>query len=167
MGVAGSGKSTVGALLASALDAVFIDADTLHSAANVAKMASGLPLDDADRWPWLAACADAMRSAVAAGQTVVLGCSGLKKNYRDVLRSFGGSVLFVHLDGSPELLTARISQPRVDPFTGQPGAHYMKPSMLASQLSAFEPLDPSENGLVVSIAKPPAEIVTEILAALS
>jgi len=165
MGVAASGKSTVGALLAKQIGAEYTDADPFHPPANIAKMASGTPLTDADRWPWLQTCANYLAVNVATGTPVVLGCSALKKVYRDVLRQ-AGSVVFVHLNGAPDLLAERISQPRIDPITGELGGHYMKPAMLQSQLDTLEPLTRQERGITVNIDQTPEQIVADILASL-
>jgi gluconokinase len=131
MGVAGSGKSTVGAALAAAFGWRFVDGDDHHSPANIAKMARGEPLDDADRWPWL----DELRGIIAAAleqrSGLVLACSALKARYRERLTGGGdGRVRFVHLTGTPELLRARLARR---------AGHFMKPGMLDSQLAALEP----------------------------
>ncbi|MCB1132756.1 MAG: gluconokinase [Verrucomicrobiae bacterium] len=154
MGVAGSGKSTVGLALAEKLGARFVDADDFHPPANVEKMSSGVPLDDADRRPWL----DAMRREVieAATEKTVLACSALKRTYRKRLGVDGPDVGLVYLAGSRELLWKRIS--------GRDG-HFMKPEMLDSQLDALEEPDADE-GTAVSIDAPVAEIVATIVNAL-
>lgn len=157
MGVAGSGKSTVAELLAERLGAEYADADAFHPPANVAKMASGVPLDDADRAPWLALVRDWMADhGTRRGADVVVACSALRRAYRDVLRE-AGDVLFVHLTGSPELLGARIA--------GRPG-HFMKADMLASQLATLEPLAPDEPGFEVDVTPAPAELVAAVVARL-
>jgi gluconokinase len=156
MGVAGSGKTTVAALLAGRLGAAFAEGDDFHSPANVAKMAAGHPLDDDDRWPWLRDIRDWLVQQHAAGRAAVVPCSALKRAYRDLLRG-AGPVQFVHLTGSRELLTERI-QSRA--------GHFMKPEMLASQLATLEPLGPDEPGFTVDIGGRPDRIVAEILAHL-
>ncbi|MFT4030657.1 MAG: gluconokinase [Protaetiibacter sp.] len=143
-GVSGSGKSTVGALLAARLGVPFADGDALHPPANLAKMASGIPLDDADRWPWL----DAVGERLAASP-VVVACSALRRAYRDRLRAAAPGARFVLLDGSRELLEARMAA-RTD--------HFMPPALLDSQLATLERPDPDERVLVYDIAETPASI---------
>lgn len=153
MGVAGSGKTTIGQALAAELGWRFNDADEFHPAANVAKMSAGIPLDDADREPWLAAIRAHLERCLERDQSAVVTCSALKNRYREKLL-FSPAVKLVYLRGTPELLQQRIAG-RKD--------HFMKPEMLASQLAALE--EP-ENALVVDIAAPPAEIVAKIAAAV-
>lgn len=153
MGVAGAGKTTIAALLAGRLGAAFAEGDDFHSAANVAKMSSGHPLTDDDRWPWLGGIRDWLAEQRAAGHGAVIPSSALKRVYRDVLRG-AGPVQFVHLSGSRELLTERIQ--------GRAG-HFMKPALLASQLAILEPLGADEAGFTVDIAPRPAQIVAEVL----
>jgi gluconokinase len=129
MGVSGCGKSTVGKLIAQALDAHYAEGDSFHPPENVEKMRGGRPLDDSDRAPWLAAMAAAIRDWNARNETVVLACSALKRRYRDVLRS-GGEVRFIHLAGDKALIAARLAA-RKD--------HYMPPTLLDSQFAALEP----------------------------
>jgi gluconokinase len=156
MGVAGSGKTTVAALLAGRLGAAFAEGDDFHSPANVAKMAAGTPLTDDDRWPWLRSIRDWLAAQRAAGRAAVIPCSALKRAYRDVLRE-AGPVLFVHLTGSHELLAERIQTRK---------GHFMKPAMLASQLATLEPLGEDEAGITVDIAARPAQLVDDVLAYL-
>jgi carbohydrate kinase (thermoresistant glucokinase family) len=125
MGVAGSGKSTLAAQLAARRGASFLEADDFHSAANVAKMASGLPLTDGDRWPWLAA----LRRAMRGEDDVVVACSALKRTYRDALRA-AGDVRFVQLDINQDVALSRLQS--------RPG-HFMRPALLDSQITALEP----------------------------
>lgn len=153
MGVAGSGKTTVAALLAGRLGASFAEGDDFHSPANVAKMAAGHPLTDEDRGPWLASIRDWLAAQRAAGNSAVIPCSALKRSYRDLLRE-AGPVRFVHLTGSRELLTERI-QSRA--------GHFMKPAMLESQLATLEPLADDEAGFDVDVAGRPEQIVDQIL----
>jgi carbohydrate kinase (thermoresistant glucokinase family) len=156
MGVSGCGKSTIGAALAEALGADFLEADTFHSPANIAKMKSGTPLEDADRWPWLDAIGAALDRSVMENRPVVLACSALKASYRERLLPAGrrqGQVVF--LQGGADLIGGRLS--------GRKG-HYMPPTLLPSQFAALEaPTD----AIIVDIAQEPGEIVEEILARLS
>ncbi|HEU0207106.1 MAG TPA: gluconokinase [Pseudolysinimonas sp.] len=146
MGVSGSGKTTVGAALADALGLPFVDGDALHPEANVAKMAAGIPLDDADRAPWL----DAVGRVLAAAP-VVVACSALKRVYRDRLRAAAPALQLVFLDGSRELLASRMA--------ARP-AHFMPTALLDSQLATLERPGPDEHALTAEIAEPVAEIVT-------
>lgn len=151
MGVAGCGKSSVGAALAERLGVPYCDGDDLHPSANVEKMRQGLPLTDADRWPWL----DLVAELLATEAPVIVGCSALKRAYRDRIRAgAGGPVRFVHLDGSRELIAARMAA-----RTG----HYMPLSLLDSQFAALEAPGPDE-ALRVSIDQPLAALVAQIIA---
>ena len=153
MGVSGSGKTTVGPALAAELDWPFLDADTLHPQANVAKMASGIPLTDADRWPWFDRIVAEMRRYAAADKDVVIACSALKQAYRDRLAS-GGSVRVVYLKGDAETIAPRLAARR---------GHFMPPSLLASQ---FATLEEPDNAIVVDIREPIAAQVAAITRAL-
>lgn len=148
MGVSGSGKTTVGAALAHDLGLELVDGDALHPAANVAKMAAGIPLDDADRAPWL----DAIGAVLAAGP-VVVACSALKRVYRDRLRAAAPTLQLVFLDGERDVLASRMAA-RPD--------HFMPASLLDSQLATLEPPAPDEHALTVDIDEPVATIVTEL-----
>jgi gluconokinase len=152
MGVSGCGKSTVAAALAAELRGVYLDADDFHPPANVAKMAAGVPLTDEDRMPWLGVVGEAMAAATDRGDLAVVACSALRRSYRDVLRAAVPDTFFVQLDGSVELLTARITA-RAE--------HFMPPSLLASQLALLEPLAPDERGAVVSVDAPVLDVVAE------
>ena len=162
MGVAGSGKTTVAALLAGRLGASFAEGDDFHSPANVAKMAAGHPLDDEDRWPWLRGIRDWFAKELSEGRSAVVPCSALRRGYRELLETAGGgtgsgsagAVRFVHLTGSYDLLRTRIQ--------GRAG-HFMKPEMLDSQLAALEPLQDDEPGFAVDVTPRPDQIVEEIL----
>jgi gluconokinase len=154
-GVAASGKSTVGILIADHLGWPFTDADTLHPAGNVAKMHAGLPLDDADRRPWLAAVVDRIDGYLEAGQSAVLACSLLKRSYRDELTASRPTVQIVFLDVSRDELTRRL--------TSRHG-HFFPATLLDSQLAALEPPQPSERLLVVAEAgRSPAGIANEVI----
>lgn len=146
MGVSGSGKTTVGRELARLLGCGFIDGDDLHPRANVEKMASGRPLDDADRAPWLKAVGT--RLAAHPGG-LVIACSALKRSYRDLIRRYAPDALFVHLVGSFELLQARM--------TARPG-HFMPPELLGSQFDTLEPLRPDECGRAFDVADLPGQV---------
>ncbi|UGQ46031.1 gluconokinase [Massilia endophytica] len=154
MGVSGCGKSSIGALLAQSLGARFIEGDSFHLPASVAKMTAGIPLDDADRMPWLELLQQEIRKAADAGEGLVLACSSLKRRYRDVLRAGAPSLRFAHLAGSPEVIAVRMSQ--------RPG-HFMPTSLLESQFAVLEPLQPDEAGLSLDLLKEPQAIVADIL----
>lgn len=155
MGVAGSGKTTIGEKLAAALGWEFRDADDFHPPENVAKMSRGVPLNDDDRAPWLAAIRTYLERSLAQNRGAVVTCSALRARYREVIMVDPARVALVHLTGSPALLMERISG-RKD--------HFMKPSMLQSQLDALEP--PHE-ALTVDIDAAPEAIVTKIRRALA
>lgn len=150
MGVSGSGKSSIGSALARRLGVPFVDADDLHPPANKLKMASGSPLVDADRWPWL----DAVGAALAVEPSIVVACSALRLSYRDRLRAAAPDAVFVHLHGDDALLSERL---------GARSHEFMPTTLLGSQLATLEPLEPGETGFVVDIAPSPEEIVDEIV----
>jgi gluconokinase len=151
MGVSGSGKSTVGAALAKRLGVVFRDADEFHPAANVAKMSAGTPLTDADRWPWLDAIGAALAEAGRRGRGIVVGCSALKRIYRNRLRAAAGRPLvFVHLTGSHATLAERMRTRK---------GHFMPASLLDSQLATLEPPGPDEAAVTVSVEPPAAAVI--------
>ena len=152
MGVSGCGKSTVAALLAGQLGWDFEEGDDLHPAANVAKMAAGHPLDDADRRPWLAAVAAWIRQHTDAGRPGIVTCSALKKSYRDVLR--GDRVLFVYLAGTRDEIAARLATRH---------GHFMPPALLDSQFAALEPPTPDENAITVDIAASSAALADGLM----
>lgn len=154
MGVAGSGKTTVGERLARALGAAFIEGDAYHPPENVEKMRRGVPLADADRWPWLRALARELAARGARGEDVVLACSALKRAYRQVLGEGGDGLCFVHLDGAPELIGERLRAR---------AGHYMPASLLQSQFAALEPPAADEPALRVDSAASPDEIVAALL----
>lgn len=153
MGVSGSGKSTVGAALARRLRVPFVDADTLHPPANIAKMAAGEPLDDDDRRPWLEKVGEWL---AAHREGAVVSCSALKRAYRDQLRAQCPGVQFVHLSGSAELIGARLAA-RTD--------HFMPPALLRSQLDTLEPLGSGEAGITVDVGPDVDAIVDTVMRA--
>jgi carbohydrate kinase (thermoresistant glucokinase family) len=154
MGVSACGKSTVGRLLAQARAATYLDGDDFHPAENVARMAAGHALTDADRQGWLLALSDRLAQARAAGEGVVLSCSALKRHYRDVLRRGAPDLVLVFLHGSREVLAARIAA-RTD--------HYMPPSLLDSQLATLEPPQPDEAALAFDVVQTPQQIADSVL----
>lgn len=153
MGVSGSGKSTIGALVADALGVPFIDADELHPLANVEKMAAGHPLTDEDRWPWLAKVGQTLDEADGTG--AVVACSALKRVYRDAIRAEAPRAVFVHLSASTEVLASRLG--------GRTG-HFMPSTLLDSQLATLEPLAPDEPGIVVDVTPDVGTIVADAVA---
>ncbi len=154
MGVSGAGKTTVARGIGERTGLRFAEADEFHPEANVARMRAGVPLGDADRWPWLRDLASWMAARHAEGVSTVLACSALKRSYRDVLRQGPPDVEFVHLAGSSELIRDRMNR-----RTG----HYMAPSLLDSQQEILEHLDPDESGLVLEVTLSPEELVTAAL----
>jgi gluconokinase len=149
MGVVGAGKTTVGSLLARRLGWQFADADDFHPAANVEKIRNGIPLDDSDRAPWLAALRDAILRWNVERGNAVLACSALKRKYRDELRVDG--VRFVYLKGDYELIHGRLRDRR---------GHFASDSILRSQ---FEDLEKPEDAITVEVDKTPDAIVSEII----
>lgn len=152
MGVSGSGKSTVGAMVARLLGVPYVDADGLHSSENVDKMSAGVPLTDDDRRPWLA---DVAAELAGAPDGLVVACSALRRDYRDQIRAGAPGSLHVHLTGTRELLAARMGA-RLD--------HFMPPALLDSQLATLEPLTDDEDGLTLDVADPPAELADAVAA---
>lgn len=148
MGVSASGKTSVGRVVARALAAPFIDADDLHPQDNIEKMASGQPLSDADRMPWLAR----VGRELAEHSAVVVACSALKRSYRDTLRAFAPGVQFLHLDVPAEVLHDRLHRRQ---------EHFMPASLLQSQLNDLERLEADEQSFVLDGARSPAEIIEE------
>ena len=140
MGVSGCGKSSVGEEIARLTAAHFVDGDDLHPAANKAKMGAGIPLDDEDRWPWL----EKVGATLAAPEGAIVACSALKKVYRDRIRAVAPDTIFVHLDGSRDLLWERMSARQ---------NHFMPVSLLDSQLAILEPLGVDEKGVTLSITE--------------
>jgi carbohydrate kinase (thermoresistant glucokinase family) len=152
MGVSGCGKSTIGALIADRLDVSFVDADSLHSTANIEKMASGIPLTDEDRWPWLATVGGVLAAAHEAG--VVVACSALRRSYREAILAEAPATVFVHLSGSREVLASRLE--------GRSG-HFMPSGLLDSQFATLEPLAADEPGIVVDISPAVPEILANAI----
>lgn len=158
MGVSGCGKSTVGRLLAERLGVNFVEGDALHSERNVARMAAGIPLTDADRHGWLQAVAEQLSNPTAEANGVVAACSALKRRYRDLLRAGAPDLRFVFLHGPPALLAERMA--------ARPG-HYMPPSLLQSQLDTLEPPLADEAAIALEITEPAERLVAAALQALA
>jgi gluconokinase len=154
MGVSGSGKTTVGNLLASRIGAEFADADWFHPKANIEKMHQGIPLTDDDRLPWLQAIAEWIDARLHSGVRAVVACSALKRRYRGILIDRRPHVRLIHLAGEIDLIARRIATRH---------EHFMPASLLQSQFDALEPPGSDEDPIVVSIAAQPAEIVDEIV----
>jgi len=153
MGVEGVGKTTVGRMLAASLQWHFAEGDDFHTPANIAKMSAGIPLNDADRAPWLAALRQAILDWIARRENVVLACSALKRCYRDLLR-VGPEVRFVYLRGSLALIKQRLDSRQ---------GHFAKASLLPSQ---FEDLEEPEDALICDASLTPAELVDKIRSSL-
>ncbi len=160
MGVAGAGKSTVGAALAHALGVEFVEGDRYHPEANRARMAAGIALTDDDRAGWLQALAARLRRAQHDGVGVVLACSALKRAYREVLRegAGGGTLRFIVLHGAPSLLAERLA--------GRTG-HFMPATLLDSQLATLQLPAPEEEAWAYDVARPPDEIVRDVMARIA
>jgi gluconokinase len=168
MGVSGSGKSLIGESLSRALGVAFVEGDAYHPPENVARMAAGIPLTDADRQGWLAALAARIGEARRAGEGLVVSCSALKRSYRDILRSGAGAgadasiaagtgaddVRFIFLKGSRELIATRLAERR---------GHFMPPSLLDSQFAALEEPSPDEHAWVCDITETPESIVADLV----
>jgi gluconokinase len=156
-GVSGSGKTTVGESLARRLAWPFTDGDSLHPAANIAKMRAGVPLTDEDRWPWLAAVAAVIDERIAAGQSAVVACSALKRSYRDLLLAGRPAVRMVFLDVDRDLLAARLAARH---------GHFFRADLLASQLADLENPQPAERILVLPAVGTPEQIAQQIVSRL-
>ena len=154
MGVAGSGKTTVASHLAEKLGVPFVEGDSLHPAANVRKMASGIPLTDEDRWPWLQAIADEIDRVSEAGDRAVIACSALKRAYRDILVHGRKDVRIIYLEGSQQLIADRLAKRK---------GHFMPAGLLDSQFKTLEPPTPDENPVTVSIDAPVDAIIDDIV----
>ena len=154
MGVAGSGKSTLGARLAEAMGLPFTEGDDLHSPESRGKMAAGIPLEDADRWPWLDRVGEAL-----VRQEGVIACSALKRAYRDRIRArAGGPVFFVHLSVPEEEITTRLKARR---------GHYFDPALQASQRAILEPLEADEPGFGLDASRSVEEVFRRVLERLA
>jgi gluconokinase len=149
MGVAGSGKTTIGEALAADLGVEYAEADAFHPAASIDKMSAGVPLTDADRAPWLHAIADWIRTRQPTGG--VVSSSALKRSYRDILRVHD-EVWFLHLTGPADVIADRITARTT---------HFMPASLLTSQLTDLEPLAPTEPGWTADLRRPPPEIIRQ------
>lgn len=154
MGVSGAGKSTTGEALARHLGWPFIEGDAFHPAANVEKMHNGIALTDEDRDPWLHALADELGRFETSEQNSIMGCSSLKRAYRDILRSGAPNVRFLLVHGSRDVLIERLAN-RKD--------HFFAPSLLDSQLATLELLEPDEDGAVIDMSLPIADQVKKAL----
>ena len=154
MGVAGSGKTTVGTMLATAMECPFLEGDSLHSTQNIEKMKHALPLTDSDRAPWLAAIHARILDGFKRGENLVVACSALKQQYRGVLAD-GVPIIWVYLKGSAALIRSRLKNRPM---------HFMKADLLNSQ---FETLEEPSNAVVIDNSSPPGAIVEQILARLA
>ncbi|GCD43476.1 gluconokinase [Streptomyces paromomycinus] len=155
MGVAGTGKTTIGPLVAADLDVPYAEGDDFHPPANFAKMSAGTPLDDADRWPWLDAIGAWAHGR--AGQGGVVSSSALKRAYRDRLRAAAPGVVFLHLTGDRSLIESRMAERK---------GHFMPTALLDSQFATLEPLGPDEAGVAVDVSGTPQEIAGRAVEAL-
>lgn len=157
MGVAGSGKSTVAALIARASGCALADGDAFHSPANIARMTAGSPLDDAHRAPWLAAIGSWLAGHAARGQCCVVSCSALRRAYRDVLRRTVPSLQVVHLSVPYPVAAQRLASRR---------DHFMPVELLASQYALLEPLGPDEQGITIDAVGTPEQVAARVLGLL-
>lgn len=155
MGVAGTGKTTIGPLLAERLGVPYAEGDDFHPEANIAKMSAGTPLEDADRWPWLDAIGAWAHERARLGG--VVSCSALKRSYRDRLRQAAPTLVFVHLTGDRALIEDRMAQRK---------GHFMPTALLDSQFATLQPLLSDERGVAVDVVGGPEEIADRALAAL-
>lgn len=157
MGVAGNGKTTVGTWLAEELGWDFLEGDDFHPAANIEKMSSGQPLNDEDRRPWLQSLAQEIARLQADGRRSVLGCSALRRRYRDLLREGDPDLFFIHLTADYDTLLERMKRRE----------HFMPPALLQSQFDTLEPLEPEEFGIDISAHAPPDQVVATAKAAIA
>ncbi|MCP3770581.1 MULTISPECIES: gluconokinase [Streptomyces] len=156
MGVAGTGKTTIGPLLAARYGVPYAEGDDFHPPANIAKMSAGTPLDDEDRWPWLDAIGEWARGRAGLGG--VVSSSALKRSYRDRLRAAAPDVVFVHLTGDRALIEDRMSHRE---------GHFMPTALLDSQFATLQPLETDETGVAVEVSGSPEEITEQAVAALT
>ena len=154
MGVSGAGKTLIGTRLARSLGIAFVEGDDYHPPDNVARMAAGIPLTDADRLGWLGAIAARIADAKRNGEGLVVACSALKRKYRDLLRVADPDLRFIHLAGERELLAERLLHRR---------GHFMPPTMLDSQLDILEAPSPEEHAWVCDVAESPETIVSALV----
>lgn len=154
MGVSGCGKTTIGAALAEHLGWEFLEGDALHSPANVAKMAAGTPLDDADRWPWLQAIAARIDAWRGAGISAVVACSALKRAYRNILIGPRADVRLVYLQGDRDVIAKRLAARK---------NHFMPPGLLDSQFRTLEAPGLEERPIIVPVGNPQNVIMINIL----
>lgn len=157
MGVSGSGKSTIGHGLSRKLDWPFRDADSFHPPANIEKMSRGVPLQDADRWPWLTAIAEWIDAQRTAGAPGIVSCSALKRIYREHIIGNRSGVRLVYLKGDMSLIAARLAERK---------GHFMPPALLQSQFDVLEEPLAAERALVADIAQPPDALVAAIISHL-
>lgn len=155
MGVSGTGKTTIGTLVAAALGVPYAEGDDFHPPENIAKMSAGTPLEDADRWPWLDRLGGWARSRAGLGG--VVAASALKRSYRDRLRAAAPDTVFLHLTGDRELIGRRMAARQ---------GHFMPPALLDSQFAALQPLEEDEAGVAVEVSGTPEEIARRAVAAL-
>ncbi|MGW3142384.1 gluconokinase [Streptomyces sp. NPDC001139] len=156
MGVAGTGKTTIGPLLAARLGVPYAEGDDFHPQANIAKMSAGVPLGDDDRWPWLDAIGAWAHGRAGLGG--VVSCSALKRSYRDRLRAAAPGVVFVHLAGDRALIEDRMSHRQ---------GHFMPTALLDSQFATLQPLERNEAGVAVDVAGSPEQITERAVKALA
>ncbi|MDF3045237.1 MAG: gluconate kinase [Ornithinibacter sp.] len=158
MGVSGCGKSTVAKGLSESLGWEFVEGDDFHPDTNVAKMRSGTPLTDEDRWPWLESIGEWISGKERAGESAVVTCSALRRAYRDLLREGRPHVRFLHVTAEPDILFDRLRER---------SGHYMPSSLLASQLATLEPLADDEPGVTISNEGSAAQVLDRALVALA
>ncbi|MFF9220610.1 gluconokinase [Streptomyces viridosporus] len=156
MGVAGTGKTTVGPLLATRLGVPYAEADDFHPQANIDKMSAGVPLTDEDRLPWLDAIGGWAHERAGLGG--VVSCSALKRSYRDRLRAAAPDVVFLHLTGDRALIEDRMAHRK---------GHFMPTALLDSQFATLQPLEPDETGVAVDVAGTPEEVTGQAVASLA
>ena len=156
MGVAGTGKTTIGPLLADRLGVPYAEGDDFHPQANIDKMSAGIPLDDADRWPWLDAIGHWAHGRAGLGG--VVSSSALKRSYRDRLRAAAPGIVFVHLTGDRKLIEDRMAHRK---------GHFMPTALLDSQFATLQPLQEDEAGVVVDVSGSPEDITGRAAKALA